>query len=69
MRDEQGFNFLPQSAAARLLYADEVLHISSQVMSKVNPLDHQEDQPIFQYTIFSFMDFHIEKRYFEWYIC
>jgi hypothetical protein len=47
MRDEQGFNFSPQNAAARLVHAYEGLHISSQAMSKVHPLDHQEDQPIY----------------------
>lgn len=52
-------NFSPQSTAARLVHAGEGLHISSQVMLKVNPLDHQEDQPIFQHTIFNFEHFQI----------
>lgn len=41
-------NFSPQSAAAMLVHGDEGLHISSQLMSREHPLDHQEDQPIFQ---------------------
>ena len=47
-------NFLPQSTAAKRVHADEGLHISSQVMLKVNPLDHLEDQPIFKEINFSF---------------
>jgi citrate lyase gamma subunit len=47
VRDEQSFNFSPQNVAARLVHAYVGLLISSQVMSKVHPLDHQEDQPIY----------------------
>lgn len=51
------------------MHVDEGFHISSQVMSKVYPLDHQEDQPIFQIytTIFSFKHFHVTltQPYFQ----
>lgn len=40
-------NFSPQSTASRLVHVDEGLCISSQVMLKVHPLGHQEDQPIY----------------------
>jgi len=47
-------NFSPQRTAAKLVHADEGLHISSQVTLKVHQLDHQEDQPIFKQKSFRF---------------